>query len=72
MKVELTTFSRYENTKKGTGKQEKPAMTMDPVKQLFEQLKQTRRAVAAAASLPAEAVFNDPALLEMATKRPLQ
>ncbi|MFG6386005.1 MAG: DNA helicase RecQ [Muribaculaceae bacterium] len=70
VKVELTTFSRYENTKKGTGKQEKPAMTMDPVKQLFEQLKQTRRAVAAAASLPAEAVFNDPALLEMATKRP--
>ena len=70
VKVELTTFSRYENTKKGSGKQEKPAMTMDPVKQLFEQLKQTRRAVAAAASLPAEAVFNDPALLEMATKRP--
>lgn len=70
VKVELTTFSRYENTKKGTGKQEKPAMTMDPVKQLFEQLKQTRRAVAAAASLPAEAVFNAPALLEMATKRP--
>ncbi len=70
VKVELTTFSRYENTKKNTGKTEKPAMTLDPVKQLFEQLKQTRRAVAAAASLPAEAVFNDPALLEMATKRP--
>lgn len=70
VKVELTTFSRYENTKKGSGKQDKPTMTMDPVKQLFEQLKQTRRAVAAAASLPAEAVFNDPALLEMATKRP--
>lgn len=70
VKVELSTFSRYENTKKNKGKTEKPAMTMDPVKQLFEQLKQTRRAVAAAASLPAEAVFNDPALLEMATKRP--
>lgn len=69
--VELSTFVPFVHKgKKTDDRQAKRTVSQDPTLQLFEQLKAVRRAVAAASSLPAEAVFNDPALLEMARQRP--
>lgn len=69
--VELSTFVPFVHKgKKTEDRQAKRTVSQDPTLQLFEQLKAVRRAVAAASSLPAEAVFNDPALLEMARQRP--
>ena len=47
-----------------------PPTPVDPVQQLFEQLKAVRKAVAAKAQVPAYVVFSDASLLDMAQKRP--
>lgn len=69
--VELSTFVPFVHKgKKTEDRQAKRTVSQDPTLQLFEQLKSVRRSVASALALPAEAVFNDPALLEMARQRP--
>ncbi len=69
--VELSTYVPVAHGgKKKSATEARRTVTQDPTLQLFEQLKQVRRAVATALSLPAEAVFNDPTLLEMARQRP--
>lgn len=69
--VELSTFVPLAHRgKKKDETQAKRTVSQDPTLQLFEQLKAVRRSVASGLSLPAEAVFNDPALLDMARQRP--
>ena len=69
--VELSTFVPFVHKgKKTEDRQAKRTVSQDPTLQLFEQLKSVRRSVASALALPAEAVFNDPALLDMARQRP--
>lgn len=69
--VELSTFVPFVHKgKKTDDRQAKRTVSQDPTLQLFEQLKSVRRSVASALALPAEAVFNDPALLDMARQRP--
>ncbi len=67
--VELSTFSPYA---KGTkpAKKKAPEVSMNPVEQLFEQLKAVRKQVAAATSTPAYIIFSDATLLDMARRRP--
>ena len=69
IKVELSTFTPYTHTPRKQVPKEPPT-PVDPVQQLFEQLKAVRKAVAAKAQVPAYVVFSDASLLDMAQKRP--
>lgn len=68
-KVELAQYTplKYTSVRKH---QQEPRVAVDPVKQLFEQLKAVRKDIAAKAGIYPEVVFNDAALLDMARRKP--
>lgn len=53
-----------------TKKKSPDRFSVDPVQQLFEQLKAVRKTIAAKENIPAYIVFNDASLLDMAKKKP--
>lgn len=55
----------------GKTKSKQHAVPVDPVQQLFEQLKSVRKDIAAQSGIPAFVVFSDATLLDMAQKHPL-
>ncbi len=69
-KVEMSLFNRQQYATTRRKEKKKPAMPVDPVRQLFEQLKSVRRSVAAKEKVADTIVFNDDTLMEMARKRP--
>ncbi len=72
IKVELSTFTPYKYADAGAkrGARKAGKAPADPTRQLFEQLKAVRKAVAAKAEVPAYVVFSDASLLDMARRRP--
>ncbi|MBO5269051.1 MAG: DNA helicase RecQ [Muribaculaceae bacterium] len=69
VKVELSTFSPYAKGAVKAKKKPQP-VNINPVEQLFEQLKTVRKQLAAATSAPAYVIFSDATLLDMARRRP--
>lgn len=69
VKVELSTFSPYVKGAVKAKKKPQP-VNINPVEQLFEQLKTVRKQLAAATSAPAYVIFSDATLLDMARRRP--
>ena len=67
--VELSTFSPYAKGAVKAKKKPQP-VNINPVEQLFEQLKTVRKQLAAATSAPAYVIFSDASLLDMARRRP--
>lgn len=67
--VELSTFSPYAKGAVKAKKKPRP-VNINPVEQLFEQLKTVRKQLAAATSAPAYVIFSDASLLDMARRRP--
>ena len=68
---EKLTLSVYTRASKDTKtKQKAPKVSLDPVQQLFGQLKSVREDLARAENIPPHLLFNDPTLLDMATKKP--
>jgi ATP-dependent DNA helicase RecQ len=69
--IELSRYAPL-STKKQSGDKKKPApkYSVDPVQQLFEQLKSVRKAVALKASIAPYLVFSDASLLDMAKRKP--
>lgn len=67
--VELSTFSPYAKGAVKAKKKPQP-VNINPVEQLFEQLKTVRKQLAAATSAPAYVIFSDATLLDMARRRP--
>jgi ATP-dependent DNA helicase RecQ len=70
--IELSRYAPVVAGKKQRGEKKKkmPQYSVDPVQQLFEQLKSVRRVVAAKASVMPLVVFSDASLLDMAKRKP--
>ncbi|MDE5661708.1 MAG: DNA helicase RecQ [Muribaculaceae bacterium] len=66
------TLSTYVPPQAAAGKKQRrePAVSTDPVKQLFEQLKAVRTEIARKEGMAPYLVFSDATLLEMASRRP--
>jgi len=69
--VELSTYTPPHVGRQTRRGKEAPAAVVDPVHQLFEQLKAVRADVARREGLPPYMVFNDATLLDMATRKPV-
>jgi ATP-dependent DNA helicase RecQ len=70
--IELSRYAPVVASKKQRGEKKKKMSqySVDPVQQLFEQLKSVRRVVAAKSSVMPLVVFSDASLLDMAKRKP--
>lgn len=68
--VELSQYTPPQNRGKQKKEAQPPAAVLDPVQQLFEQLKSVRTELARKEGIPPYLIFSDATLLDIANRRP--